>query len=41
MAIFADNKLNPIYLPSRVITVLSPWMAADEARVSHVLPHVV
>ena len=22
-------------------TVLSPWMAADEARVSHVLPHVV
>ena len=21
--------------------VLSPWMAADEARVSHVLPHVV
>ena len=22
-------------------TVLSPWMAAGEARVSHVLPHVV
>ena len=22
-------------------TVISPWMAADEARVSHVLPHVV
>ena len=22
-------------------TVLSPWLAADEARVSHVLPHVV
>ena len=22
-------------------TVLSPWMVADEARVSHVLPHVV
>ena len=22
-------------------TVLSPWMAADEARVSHVLSHVV
>ena len=21
--------------------MLSPWMAADEARVSHVLPHVV
>ena len=22
-------------------TVLSPWLAADEARVSHVLSHVV
>ena len=28
-------------VPWATETVLSPWMAADEARVSHVLPHVV
>ena len=28
-------------LPWATETVLSPWLAADEARVSHVLSHVV
>ena len=27
--------------PTSVITVLSPWLAADEYRVSHVFSHVV
>ena len=35
-----DNFLtNQVFLATE--TVLSPWLAADEARVSHVLSHVV
>ena len=30
-----------LYIYISTETVLSPWMAADEARVLHVLPHVV
>ena len=36
-----SNRLKGISIPWATKTVLSPWLATDEVRVSHMLSHVV